>query len=49
MKMTGFECYKTYLALKHHFTNQSYDYFKYNGKTKANEQTFKTRKDRYFF
>lgn len=49
MKMTGFECYKTYLALKHHFTNQSYDYFKYNGKTRANEQTFKTRKDRYFF
>lgn len=49
MKMTGFECYKTYLALKHHFTSETYDYFKYNGKTRANEQTFKTRKDRYFF
>lgn len=49
MKMTGFECYKTYLALKNHFTSDSYDYFKYHGKTSAKEDTFKTRRDRYFF
>jgi hypothetical protein len=49
MNMTGFECYKTYLALKNHFTSDSYDYFKYQGKTSAKEDTFKTRRDRYFF
>ena len=38
--MTGFEVYKTYLALKQHFTKQEYDYFKYNGKVRANENSF---------
>lgn len=46
--MTGFECYQTYLALKQHFTSD-YDYFKYNGKTRAKEESFKIRRDRYFF
>ena len=47
--MTGFEVYKTYLALKQHFTKQEYDYFKYNGKVRANENAFEQRRDRYFF
>ena len=47
--MTGFEVYKTYLALKQHFTKQEYDYFKYNGKVRANENSFEQRRDRYFF
>ena len=47
--MTGFEVYKMYLALKQHFTKQDYDYFKYRGKVRANEQSFEQRRDRYFF
>jgi hypothetical protein len=49
MKISGFECYRTYLALKNHFGTGNYDYFLYNGKTSARESTFLQRKDRYFF
>jgi hypothetical protein len=44
----GFDAYKTYLALKQHFTS-SYDYFKYNGKVKAKIESFLKRKDKFFF
>ena len=44
-----FDCYKTYLALKNHFTKDSYDYHKYNKKTRASLQSFYKRKDRFFF
>ena len=47
--MTPFETYKTYLALKNHFTKDSYDYFKYCGKSRASLDSFHKRKDRYFF
>lgn len=47
--MTPFEVYKTYLALKNHFTKDSYDYFKYCGKSRASLDSFHKRKDRYFF
>ena len=47
--MTGFEVYKTYLALKQHFTRKDYDYEKYRGKVRASEQSFEQRLDRYFF
>lgn len=49
MKSNGFQAYKTYLAIKSHFTHDSYDYFKYGGKTRASSQTFERRSDRYFF
>jgi hypothetical protein len=49
MKSTGFAAYKVYLAVKSHFTHDSYDYFKYGGKTRASAQTFERRQDRYFF
>lgn len=42
-------CYKTYLSIKNHFTNKKYDYFTYNGKVKANIQSFYKRKDRFYF
>ena len=44
----GFEAYKTYLALKRHFTSD-YNYFKYNGKIRASEESFLRRNDRFFF
>lgn len=47
--MTPFEVYQKYVALKNHFSNRSYDYFKYNGKVKVKLETFEVRKDKYFF
>lgn len=47
--MTGFEAYKLYVALKNHFNRDSYDFFKYNGKTTASVAKFDQRNDRYFF
>lgn len=44
-----FDVYKKYLALKSHFSNKSYDYFKYNGNVKASKNSFETRRDKYFF
>lgn len=47
--MTGFDCYKLYLAIKLHFNSASYDFFKYCGKIKSKPETYNTRKDKYFF
>jgi hypothetical protein len=47
--MTPFESYKTFLAVKSHFTSDSYDYVKYNGKVNASSTSFETRKDKYQF
>ena len=47
--MMPFDCYKIYLALKNHFTKDSYDYHKYNGRTRATVETFYKRKDRFWF
>ena len=46
---TGFAAFALYNALKLHFTSDSYDYFKYHGKTNVSKQTFSTRKDKYYF
>lgn len=47
--MTAFDCYKTYLVFKNHFTKDTFDYFKYGGRTNASVTSFNKRKDRYFF
>jgi len=47
--MDAFEAYKIYLALKSHFSNKNYDYFKYGGRTKASRKSFESRSDKYFF
>jgi hypothetical protein len=47
--MSPYECYVDYLALKRHFTTESYDYFKYNGKVSAKQDSFQKRKDKFFF
>jgi hypothetical protein len=46
---TGFAAFALYNALKLHFTSDSYDYFKYNGKTNVSKQSFTIRKDKYQF
>lgn len=45
----GYKAFQTYLAIKSHFTHDSYDFFKYNGKVAASANTFRNRKDRYYF
>ena len=47
--MRAIDVYQMYLALRQHFSDGSYDYFKYNGKIRVNAQTFQVRKDRFFF
>ena len=47
--MTGYEVYQMYLALKMHFTKDSYDFVKYKGRVSASEKSFEERRDRYFF
>ena len=44
-----FDAYKCYLSLKNHFTKDTYDYFKYCGKSRATVQSFYKRKDRMWF
>lgn len=46
---TSFDLYIYYLALKSHFTRDSYDYFKYGGKVSASNRSFEGRRDKYFF
>lgn len=45
----GFEVYKVYLAVKAHFTTDSYDYHKYDGQIKCKLETFTKNNARYFF
>ena len=45
----SFNTYVKFLALKKHFTTDNYDYFKYNGKVRANLDTFMSRNDAYSF
>ena len=47
--MTPFEAYKLFLAVKMHFTQPSYDYFKYNGKVNAQLDSFNRRRDKFHF
>ena len=47
--MMPFDSYKCYLAMKNHFTKDSYDYIKYRGKSRATLNAFYKRKDRFWF
>lgn len=47
--MQPFDAYKLFLAIKNHFTQDSYDYIKYNGKVTASFNSFLARKDKYYF
>lgn len=45
----AFECYRTYLALKRHFTTDQYSFFKYNGKVNVSIHSFEQRNDKWHF
>jgi len=47
--MTGFDVYKLYLSVKLHFTSDKYNFFQYQGKSKASLVSYEKRKDKYFF
>jgi hypothetical protein len=47
--ISGYEAFGLYQSLKLHFTTDSYDYFKYNGKTNVTVTAFENRKDKYHF
>lgn len=49
MMITGYEAFGMYQAIKLHFTTDSYDYFKYGGKSKISVDAFEKRKDKYHF
>lgn len=47
--MTPFQAGEMFFALRLHFTRESYDYFKYHGKTTINPKTFELRSDKFIF
>jgi hypothetical protein len=47
--MSGLEVYKIYLSLKLHFTKDNYNFFQFNGKSRASDSSFEKRNDKYFF
>ena len=47
--MSPYDVYTTYLAMKKHFTDAKFDFFRYNGKTRASIAAFNKRRDKYFF
>ena len=49
MRMEALDAYKTYVALKNHFTQSKYDYFKYNKKVTVTADSFYKRRDKIFF
>jgi hypothetical protein len=49
MKYTPYQTYCLYLAIKSHFTQKKYDYFKYSGAVRATVESFEKRRDKYHF
>jgi T4 gene Gp59 loader of gp41 DNA helicase/T4 gene Gp59 loader of gp41 DNA helicase C-term len=47
--MDGYGAYKKYVALKLHFQQKDYDYFKFSGSAKVSREKFESRNDKYFF
>lgn len=49
MSITGYEAFVLYQSIKLHFTTDSYDFFKYGGKSRISIDAFENRKDKYHF
>jgi hypothetical protein len=48
-RLTPLQTYKTFLALKQHFTQDRYDYIKYKGNVTASQESLDKRNDKYYF
>jgi len=46
---SGYGAYQLFLALRTHFHNAKYDFFKFQGKLRSNKETYLKRNDKYFF
>lgn len=47
MKLDAFETYCLFMALRNHFTQKRYCYFKYRGKIKTTKESFMIHRDRF--
>jgi hypothetical protein len=47
--ITGYEAFSLFQSLKLHFNSDSYDFFKYNGKSRISIDAFENRKDKFHF
>lgn len=47
--MSPFQAFQMFMAVKSHFADSSYDYFKYHGKTRVTKDAFLKRSDTYKF
>ncbi len=49
MKLTGYDVYRLYVALKTHFHSETYNFFESEGRIRAKKSSYGKRRDRYFF
>ncbi len=49
MNINPYEAFSLYIALKNHFTQKKYDFFRYGGKTTVTKESFEARRDRFQF
>jgi hypothetical protein len=49
VEKTPYTTYVDYVAMKRHFSDDSYDYFKYHGKVNIKFSTYDKRSDKYYF
>ena len=49
MKLTGYDVYRLYVALKTHFHSETYNFFENEGRIRAKRSSYGKRRDRYFF
>lgn len=49
MRLSAYDTYALYIALKNHFSQERYDFFKYRGKSRVSPDTFQQRRDKYQF
>lgn len=45
--ITPFDAYETHIALKTHFKDQKYDFFKYGGRIRVSAKSFEIHKDKF--
>lgn len=48
-KIPAYDVFSLYIALKAHFKQRSYDFFKYHGKTSISQHSFESRNDKRYF
>ena len=47
MKLDAYQTYCLFMAIKNHFTQKNYSFFKYKGKVRISKEKFETNRDRY--